>query len=101
MLLSRQVRRPRKDRDPAPRGVTWRSRERSARDHQRRDDARLEMPEVPDGGGAATTLLLQTNLNYPMAHNRSDSLDSLSSLTSISSRASVETYESLKEEITS
>jgi len=59
------------------------------------------MPEVPDGGGAATTLLLQTNLNYPMAHNRSDSLDSLSSLTSISSRASVETYESLKEEITS
>jgi len=39
-----------------------------------------------------------------MAHNRNDSLDStasLTSLTSISSRASVETYESLKEEIAS
>jgi len=40
---------------------------------------------------------------YPMAHNRNDSLGyiySLSSLTSISSFASVEIYESLKEEIT-
>ena len=34
-----------------------------------------------------------------MAHTRNDFLGSVSSLTSISSRASVETYESLKEEI--